>query len=330
LDSVKGDRFGTSVSISGNLVVVGSPLADISGTKDAGAAYLFRRSGSSWSQETKLVRATRATTDRFGDSVAAIGDFVAVGCPLANVNGVTDSGEVSVFQRQSLVWSLRSSFTSVPVTASDRFGQSVALGGNAAMPVLVAGAPGDDQTGASNCGAVYVGPLDAEGSAASTTRLVAMAPSASAALGTGVAIDASGTRVAGGAPLAGVAGVGAKAGLVTVWEQSGNSWTAATLTPAGQSADEQFGSCLAFGPDREWLVAGSPLRTVGGVAGRGAATVFRSTSGAWSTWDRLTLPPVGTGASNFGRGAAFAGGTVLIGAPKHNSKGSVREFAVTP
>jgi hypothetical protein len=125
--------------------------------------------------------------------------------------------------------------------------------------------------------------------------------------------------------------VGAKAGLVTVWEESGGSWTAATLAPAGQSAGEQFGSSVSFGTDGTWLVAGSPLRTMGGIAGRGSATVFLFNGTSWATFDRLALPAGGTSASNFGRSAGFTDeGTVLIGAPKHDAKGTVREFMVMP
>jgi hypothetical protein len=330
-DAKASDRFGTSVSISGDLVAVGAPQADVLGTKDAGAAYLFRRSSGSWSQETKLVRATRLLNDRFGTAVAALGDFVAVGCPLANAGGLTDSGEVSLFKRESLVWSPSSNLTSSPVTAGDKFGQSLAFGGDATGPMLAIGAPGDDQPGASGCGAVYVPADDLTVTPIVLTRLVAVSPSTNAALGTSVAIDSSGTRVAGGAPLAGVAGVGAKAGLVTVWEESGGSWTAATLAPAGQSAGEQFGSSVSFGTDGTWLVAGSPLRTMGGIAGRGSATVFLFNGTSWATFDRLALPAGGTSASNFGRSAGFTDeGTVLIGAPKHDAKGTVREFMVMP
>ena len=75
------------------------------------------------------------------------------------------------------------------------------------------------------------------------------------------------------------------------------------------------------------LVAGSPLRTIGGIVGRGAATVFLFNGTSWVTFDRLTLPVGGSSASNFGRSAACtAEGTVLIGAPKHDGKGTVREF----
>jgi hypothetical protein len=330
-DARKGDSFGLSVAISGDLIAVGAPLADVSGTTDAGAVYLFRRSSGTWTEEAKLVRATRVTKDRFGDAVAARGEFVAVGCPLANAGGLADSGEVSIFERVSLVWSPRSNLVSTPVTAGDRFGQSVALGGNAATPSLAVGAPGDDQPGVTGCGAIYVPADDLTVTPIVLTRLVASSPVKNAALGTSVAMDASGMRVAAGAPLTNVAGIGARAGLVTVWDRSGatpsDPWTAATLTPAGQAAEEQFGSCVSFDPNGQALVAGSPLRTIGGIVGRGAATVFLFNGTSWVTFDRLTLPVGGSSASNFGRSAACtAGGTVLIGAPKHDGKGTVREF----
>jgi hypothetical protein len=328
-DSRKQDRFGGAVALSGDLIVVGAPLADVSGIKDAGAAYVFRRAGSGWSQEVKFTRPLAAASDRFGDAVAVRGDFVAVGAPQANAGGLNDSGVVSVFEFESLVWSPRSNLTGVPVTAGDRFGQSVAFGGSAATPVLAVGATGDDQGSQTNCGAVYVMALDADGVAVATVRLLEVTPQKNAGLGASVSVDDAGTTVAAGAPLANVTGAGLKSGEVTVWTESG-TWSATTVVPPDHSSNDQFGTSVALNNAGDALVVGSPFDTVVGVAGRGSATVFSLSSGSWRIYDRLTLPAVGATASQFGRSAAFAGGTILIGGPKHDGRGTLREFAGVP
>jgi hypothetical protein len=212
----------------------------------------------------------------------------------------------------------------VPVTASDRFGRSLAFGGSSTAPTLAVGTPGDDEPGKANCGAVYVVELDADGAATASTRLVATVPQLGAGLGASVSVDDAGTTVASGSPLA-----SASAGEVTVWTNAG-SWTAATLVPPVPAANEQFGASVSLGGAGDVLVAGSPLATIGGIAGRGSATVFTLTAGAWSTYDRLTLPATGSTASQFGRSVSFAGGTILVGAPKHDGKGTVREFMGPP
>jgi hypothetical protein len=176
---------------------------------------------------------------------------------------------------------------------------------------------------------VYVVALDADGAATGSTRLVATAPQLGAGLGTSVSIDDAGTTVASGSPLVTVPGAGVAAGLVTVWTNA-SGWTAATLSPPGLAANDQFGSSVCLSGAGDLLVVGSPFATVGGVAGRGLATVFTLSGGNWETYDRLTLPATGSTASQFGRSVSIAGGSILVGAPKHDGKGTVREFNGPP
>ena len=78
-DGGPNDYFGTSVAISGDTAVVGVPYQDdYSGT---GAAYVFVRSGGTWSQQAKLTASDGAAFDWFGCSVALSGDTAVVGCP---------------------------------------------------------------------------------------------------------------------------------------------------------------------------------------------------------------------------------------------------------
>ena len=72
-DGVTGDRFGWSVSLSsdGNVAVIGEY-----GDERRGSAYVFTRSGSSWTQQAKLTASDRAANDLFGWSVAISGDGI--------------------------------------------------------------------------------------------------------------------------------------------------------------------------------------------------------------------------------------------------------------
>src|SRR5262245_61502913 len=73
-DPAQGDYFGYSVAISGDTVIVGSPQADHSGLDNAGAAYIFIRSGTTWAAQQKLVSPTAGADDEFGRSVAISAD----------------------------------------------------------------------------------------------------------------------------------------------------------------------------------------------------------------------------------------------------------------
>ena len=72
------DRFGFSVSISGDYTIVGAPNDDDNGTL-SGSAYVYKRTGTSWAQEAKLLPADGAAIDEFGWSVSISGDYAVVG-----------------------------------------------------------------------------------------------------------------------------------------------------------------------------------------------------------------------------------------------------------
>jgi hypothetical protein len=89
-DGEPGDELGFAVAVSGNAVIVGAPGDDDAGI-DAGAAYVFGREGTTWSQRTKLLRPGGATDERFGYAVAIDGKVAAV----TAANG--SDGSVTVF-----------------------------------------------------------------------------------------------------------------------------------------------------------------------------------------------------------------------------------------
>ena len=325
------DSFGGSVSIQGDVAVVGALTADLGATLDTGAAYVYRNVAGTWTLEATLTRTGAAANDRFGSSVAVLGDFIAVGTPLANAGGKTDSGEVSVFRRVAGSWTLAATVTAGVVTASDLFGHAVALGGSAGSPTLAVGCPGDDESGKAGCGAVYIHALTGSGTVSTVTRMISPVPLAGAALGRSVSVDATGMRVAAGAPIADVGGQ-TDCGAATVWSFTGSAWSGVEVSPPDRIAGENFGASVSLRADGMALVAGSPFDTVGGIAKRGSAAVFTLSGPGWSMHDRLTLPASGTSASNFGRSVAFRGASILVGGPKHTppAGGTARSFDGPP
>jgi FG-GAP repeat len=97
-DAAPNDRFGFSVAISGELVVIGAPFADGVSTFDQGAVYVFARSGEVWSQREKLEASSDGELlDQFGDSVAISGEAVVVGAPTDDDAAGSDQGSTYVF-----------------------------------------------------------------------------------------------------------------------------------------------------------------------------------------------------------------------------------------
>ena len=96
-DGAPGDNFGVSVAISGNTVVAGAIFADISGKQEQGAAYVFVRNGTTWSEQQKLTASDGAAFDNFGSSVVVDGDRVVVGAPINTLENVFGQGAAYVF-----------------------------------------------------------------------------------------------------------------------------------------------------------------------------------------------------------------------------------------
>jgi len=150
-DGVAPDAFGTSVAIDSEYAVVGC-ACDLGGI-DEGAAYVFHRTGSGWTELPKLSASDAAQGDEFGASVAIDGDYLLVGAPNHDVNGAARAGAAYVFQRCGDVWKETAILASDHPTSDAQYGLSVALSAGDAL----VGAQQDDVSGPqSNEGAAYL------------------------------------------------------------------------------------------------------------------------------------------------------------------------------
>lgn len=151
-----GDRFGWSVAISGDTVVVGAYLDD-DNVAEGGAAFVFERDlggANAWGQAARLLPADGGVNALFGSSVAISGDQVLVGQPLDDVSG-TDSGSAYVFSRNqggADQWGQAAKLLAAAGAVGDWFGWSVSIDGS----IAVVGAPRHDLTDRSNAGSAHV------------------------------------------------------------------------------------------------------------------------------------------------------------------------------
>ena len=203
-----GDRFGRSVAVYGDTVVVGT-LEE--GTNDRGEAYVFTKSAATgvwddWNNKNasnataSLTALDGSSGDYFGRSVAVDGDTIVVGAPYNdyddpddNANDVSNSGAAYVFTKPATGgWATDTE--TAKLTASDgkangRFGFSVAIDGD----TIVIGAPDDDGDSNTNDdeGAAYVFTKPATGWATDTetATLTAYDRSQNDRFGNSVAVD---------------------------------------------------------------------------------------------------------------------------------------------
>jgi hypothetical protein len=125
--------FATSVAVSGDTIVVGSPgQPGTSADNGRGSAYVYARAGAAWSQQQKLLASDGAAGDQFGFSVGVSGDTVVVGARLDTVNSVGAQGSVYVFTRSGTAWAEQQHLFGVEQTQrNDQFGYAVAISGDA-------------------------------------------------------------------------------------------------------------------------------------------------------------------------------------------------------
>jgi hypothetical protein len=148
-DAAPSDWFGTSVAISGDTLLVGSPRDDDHGAQ-SGSVYVFREIfPGTWHEIAKLTAVDGSAADLFGISVAFDGGTAVVGSWMDDDAG-SSSGSAYVFREVEGAWAQIAKLTASDAAASDYFGRSVSISGNA----IVIGAPFDDDHGA-NSGSAY-------------------------------------------------------------------------------------------------------------------------------------------------------------------------------
>jgi len=143
-DLCLNDYFGISVSLSGDTALMGAPPHG-----DTGAAFVFVRSGSAWSQQAELRASDGQTGDGLGVALSVDQDTAVVAAPSAN----NIKGAAYVFVRNATKWSQQAKLTASDGMIYDDFGRSVSLGGD----TVVIGAPfGDGRVRDSGAAYVYL------------------------------------------------------------------------------------------------------------------------------------------------------------------------------
>lgn len=155
-DTTGRSAFGNSVALStdGNTLVVGSAVHDTTVGTQRGAAYVYTRSGATWTQQVKLYDTAGGSLDYYGASVAISGDgsVVLVGAPDAD-NAGSQSGAVFVYEGHG-TWALTHTLLGSDTTGSDHIGHTVAVSRDGDW--IIAGAPTDTNSGGASAGSAYI------------------------------------------------------------------------------------------------------------------------------------------------------------------------------
>ena len=305
-DAMSTQLFGQSVSLQGDLAVVGA-TGDAS---NAGAAYVFRRTLGVWTEELKLEPLDLEATDLFGASTALDGDLAAVGAPDAlDVfgGGNPGSGAVYLFREDAGAWTQQARMVAADAANFDQLGRAVAAQGD----LLVSGAPGDLELGDGDPdggeGAVYVFRYDGV-AWAQEDKLLATHAGPDHRLGESVAVD--GDLIVAGAP--GFDNTAADSGSAVVFRFVSGAWLLEQrLLPDDPAAGDAFGSSVAI--DGDLIAVGAP-RDNQGFSDTGAIYLFRFDGLAWVQEDKLVASDASAN-GQLGTSLSLQAPMLLSGAP---------------
>jgi hypothetical protein len=354
-----GDGFGESIALAGDTLAVGASIESSAATgidgdqtdnnaADSGAVYVFIRTNGVWRQQAYVKASNTEASDRFGLSIALVGDTLAVGAVFEasaatgidgdqTDNNAADSGAVYVFIRINGVWRQQAYVKASNTEASDWFGYSVAL----ADDTLAVGAINEasaatgidgNQTdnNAADSGAVYV---FIRTNGVWSQQAYVKASNTEAGDGFGESIALAGDTLAVGAVFEASAATGvngnqtdnnaADSGAVYVFMRTGSAWSQEAYVKASNTeASDRFGISIALADDTLAVGAFFESSAATGIDGNqgdnsalgsGAAYVFTRTNGIWSQQAYVKASNT-EGFDLFGISIALAGDTLAVGA----------------
>jgi hypothetical protein len=305
-------RVGTSVAASadGNTAVVGAP----GDHANVGAAFVFTRSGSTWSQQAKLTATGETGAGLLGDSVSisADGNTVVAGAPGDNAK----AGAAFVFTRSGSAWTQPGGkLTGTAESGKAAFGSAVAISSDASA--IVAGGPADG----GEKGAVWAFTRSGSSWTQLGEKLIASNEGGTGRFGSHVALSSTGATALIGAPAD-----GGNTGAAWVFSRPGSTFAQQTkLTGSGEAGKGQAGSSVALSADGNTALVGARADD----SSLGAAFVFTRTGGTWSQQGSKLSGSGETTAAHFGASVALSssGNRALIGAyGDHGGTGAAFQF----
>jgi hypothetical protein len=255
-DKQANDFFGSSVAISGdgNTAIVGAVYEDPGGTTDAGAAYIFRWSGTSWSEQQKIQASDKQVSDEFGHSVAISenGNTAIVGAwfedAVVGVNTALLAGAAYIFTWSGTTWSEQQKIQASDKQAADRFGISVSISGDGNTAIV--GAENEGTTGSAYI-FTWSGTTWSE-----QQKIQASDKQASDYFGNSVAISENGNTAIVGASREDTGG--GDAGAAYIFTRSGTSWSEQQKIQASdKQASDYFGNSVAISENGNTTIVGA-------------------------------------------------------------------------
>ena len=316
-DKAASNYFGASVAISadGTRVIVGSPYATVGAYGAAGKAYVFIRSGSSWSQEAIITAGDPQSNDRFGTSVAIASDGsrAIISAPYKN-NTYTSVGQVYVYTRSGSTWNTEAYFVAADRAAQDRLGIDIDC--DDACSRIIAGTYAATSGGITGAGKAYI--FTRSGTSWYQEAMIYPTDRESYGyFGFKVSIAGDGTRCICGHLYGNVGGL-TDAGKAVIFSRSGSSWTQEAILSASDAANNgRFGSDVSIGSTGTRVAIGAYTMGAGG-----RAYIFVRSGTTWTQETPIVYASTQSADEYGGYISISRDGTkIVVGAPMANPGG---------
>ncbi|MFN3454189.1 MAG: hypothetical protein ACK41T_04460, partial [Pseudobdellovibrio sp.] len=361
----ENDSFGNALALHGDTLVVGANKEDSSQTtitngptasannavRDNGALYVYKRTGTTWTQQAYIKSHKGLADVNFGSIVSLYDDTIVVGDNSIDDYG-TDSGIVYIYTRSGNSWSLQTTLYAYNAGGSDGYGSRVSLYEN----TLAVSAPGEDsnQTTITNAdtvvennalsrsGAVYV---YTRSGVSWTQQAYIKASNANVddALGGSLSLykdylavgsvteDSNQTIITNGGAVASSNNTLSNSGAVYIYKRTGSNWAQdAYIKASNSSVDDYFGTSvalqenlLAVGSDSEdsnqtVITNGLVAPVNDNAANSGAVYIYRRGSTGW--WQEAYIKASNSNAGDlFGLKLSLSKQTLAVAATREAS-----------
>ncbi|MFC1707336.1 hypothetical protein ACFL59_11065, partial [Planctomycetota bacterium] len=303
-DGALGDNFGRTVALSDNFALVGARADDDHGDA-SGSAYVFVRTGTKWSQQTKLTAQDAAGGDAFGHTVSLSGSVALVGTPSDD----SYTGSVYEFVRDGTTWTQRAKHTAPDAAEGDNFGHTVGISGEVAF----VGAHGNDDAGSAS-GSAYV--IEPVGPAVFVQQAKLTASDGAADDFFGYPVSVSGDTALMGTILDDDRAT--DSGAAYVFVRSGTAWSQQQKLTAPDGAQNAWlGNRLSVDGDTALIAPGQDHEAG---ANAGAAYVFARSGTTWSQQQKLTASDADF-FQTLGSSVSLSGNTALLGSDGDDERG---------
>jgi hypothetical protein len=289
-DDQTGD-FGLSMSIQGNVLVIGAPYSTVNGNSAQGAVYVYEYQVGEWVLSAKLTASDGQKEDRFG-YVDIDGDTIVVGAGGKDIGGKQNQGKAYIFVEPPTGWITATETAMITASdgeAEDYFGFATSI----YSKTIVIGSADDDIGSNFDQGSAYIftEPTDGWVTTTETAKLIAS---------DGAELDYFGLSVEAGD---GIVMIGAPddeinqnsdQGSVYVFVGNGPSWTEQEKITASDGTGDNhdyFGQSISY--DGNALLIGAFWSDIGDNLNQGAAYVFTDTIFSTPT-PTITLTPTAT------------------------------------